>query len=67
MVSGMCVILLVVLDTILEMMCLAHKPVMHESQIVRPGRQQYSAMHVGYGCTTAGRARWASSLCFYSV
>lgn len=47
---------LVVLDTVLEMMCLVHKPVMHESQIVPPGRQQHSMTRVGFGHTAAVRA-----------
>lgn len=41
-VSSMCVMLLV-LDTVLETMCLARKPATRKSQIVPPGRQQYSA------------------------
>lgn len=44
-----------------------HKPAMHKSQTVAPGRQRFSAPRVGYGCTTAGRAHWDLSLCLYSV
>lgn len=46
-VSSICVMLLVVLDTILETMCFARKPAMHECQTVPPGGQQYSTMRVG--------------------
>lgn len=59
------VMLLVVLDTILEKMCLEHKPLMHKSQAVLPGRQQYSAMYTGCDCS-AGRACRDIGLCWYS-
>lgn len=42
MVGSTCVMLLV-LDTVLETMCLARKAATRKSQIVPPGRQQYSA------------------------